>query len=181
MTDIAAGSQTSAATHDSVISPDGVHPTSPTAVEIPSAGRSLFGDAWERLKRNKAAMFSLFYIIAMAIVCVFGPYFSPHAYSAIYPDYVRIPPGQVPTQEMIETSLDDVLKQMRLDKKEWRQESDRIFVTVTSSKEIDDRNTRYLDRSDTFEDAKVESKSADGKEAVFSAAVKTQTFLFGTD
>jgi hypothetical protein len=42
--------------------------------------------------------------------------------------------------------------------------------------EIDERNTRYLDRSDTFEDAKVESKSADGLEAVFSAGVKQQYF-----
>jgi oligopeptide transport system permease protein len=157
------------------------HPTSPTAVELTTAGRSLFGDAWERLKRNKAAMFSLFYIIAMGIVCVFGPFFSPHSYSTIYPDYVRMPPGAVPSPEMIETSLDEVLKRMRLDKKEWRQEGDRVFVTVTSSSEIDDRNTRYLDRSDTFDDAKVESKSADGKEAVFSAAVKQQHFYFGTD
>ncbi len=27
---------------------------------------------------------------------------------------------------------------------------------------VDDRNTRYLDRSDTFDDAKVVEKSADG-------------------
>jgi hypothetical protein len=52
---------------------------------------------------------------------------------------------------------------------------------LLASSEIDDRNTRYLDRSDTFEDAKVESKSADGKEAVFSAAIRPLTFLFGTD
>lgn len=181
MTDIAASSQAAGAAPDSAISPEGVHPTSPTAVEIPTAGRSLFGDAWERLKRNKAAMFSLFYVIAMAILCVFGPYFSPHAYSAIYPDYVRMPPGQVPNPEMIETSLDEVLKRMRLDKKEWHQEGNRVYVTVAASSEIDDRNTRYLDRSDTFEDAKVESKSADGKEAVFSAAIRPLTFLFGTD
>ena len=70
---------------------------------------------------------------------------------------------------------------MRVDKKDWRQEGERVFVTVTSDKEIDERNIRYLDRSDTFDDAKLESKSADGKEAVFSALVKQQYFLFGTD
>jgi len=183
MTDITATSQAAGTVPDSAVSPEGIHPTSPTAVEVTGAGRSLFGDAWERLKRNKAAMFSLFYIIAMAIVCVFGPFFSPHAYSTIYPDYVRVGPSlsPLPSADMIETSLDEVLKRMRLDKKEWRQEGGRIYVTVTSSKEIDDRNTRYLDRSDTFDDAKVESKTADGKEAVFSAAVKQQYFLFGTD
>jgi len=168
---------------DSPVSPDGPSPTSPTAVDIESAGRSLFGDAWERLKRNKAAMFSLFYIIAMALVCIVGPYLSPHNYSTIYSDYVRLPPSftAFPKADMIETSLDETLKRMRVDKKDWRQEGDRVFVTVTSDKEVDDRNVRYLDRSDTFDDAKVESKSADGREAVFSALVKQQYFLFGTD
>lgn len=168
---------------DSPISPEGPSPTSATAVEMHTAGRSLFGDAWERLKRNKAAMFSLFYIIAMALVCIIGPYFSPHNYSTIYSDYVRLPPSLTPfpKADTIEASLDETLKRMRVDKKEWRQEGDRVFVTVTSSKEIDDRNIRYLDRSDTFDDAKVESKTADGKEAVFSALVKQQYFLFGTD
>jgi|GEM_PF-13614 len=168
---------------DGVVSPDGRHLTSPMATEIPVAGRSLFGDAWERLKQNKAAMFSLFYLVAMALVCIVGPFFSPHLYSTIYPDYVRTPPSlsPYPSEAGIETALDDVLRRMRLDKKEWRQDGDRIYVTVTSSKDIDERNTRYLDRSDTFEDAKLESKSADGTEAVFSAAVKQQYFFFGTD
>lgn len=168
---------------DSPISPEGPAPTSPTAVEVTGAGRSLWADAWARLKANKAAMFSLYYIIAMALVCIVGPFFSPHLYTTIYPDYVRTAPSLAPYPDAasIETSLDDVLKRMRLDKKEWKQEGERIYVTVVSSTEIDDRNTRYIDRSDTFEDAKVESKTADGKEAVFSAAVKQQYFLFGTD
>jgi oligopeptide transport system permease protein len=148
-----------------------------------TVGRSLWGDAWARLKRNKAAMFSLFYVAAMTIVCIVGPYFSQHLYTTIYPDYVRIAPSlsPYPQADMIETALDETLKRMRVDKKDWRQEGDRVFVTVTSSKEIDERNVRYLDRSDAFDDAKMESKTADGLEAVFSAAVKQQYFLFGTD
>ncbi|MEP9385663.1 ABC transporter permease subunit [Mesorhizobium sp. KR9-304] len=165
------------------VSPDGPSPTSPTEVEVAVAGRSAFGDAWLRLKANRAAMISLFYLIAMGVVCVAGPWFSPHNYSTIYADYVRTPPSlsPYPAEDTIETSLTDVVKRMRLDLKEWRQEGERVFVTVTSSREIDDRNIRYLDRSDTFDDAKIESKSADGKEAVFSAGVKQQYFLFGTD
>ncbi len=64
---------------------------------------------------------------------------------------------------------------MRAEVKEWRQEDERIFVTLTSSREIDERNTRYLDRSDTFDDAKLESKSAGrdrgGDERLDQAAV----------
>ncbi|GAA2851683.1 oligopeptide transport system permease protein [Aminobacter aminovorans] len=157
--------------------------SSPPAASNAVVGRSLFGDAWLRLKANRAAMFSLFYLGAMALVCIVGPFFSPHVYSTIYPDYVRMPPSLSPYPDAgsIEKSLDDVLKRMRVDKKEWKEEGGRVFVTVTSPKEIDERNTRYIDRSDTFDDAKVESKTADGKEAVFSAAVKQQYFLFGTD
>ena len=163
MTDVAA---------DNPVSPDGGAPK-PATLAHAETGRSLFGDAWLRLKANKAAMVSLYYLVAMTIACVVGPYFSPHNYSTIYADYVRVPPSLSPYPDAasIETSLNDVIKRMRLDLKEWRQEGERVYVTVTSSKEIDDRNTRYIDRSDTFEDARVESKSADGTEAVFSAAV----------
>jgi hypothetical protein len=79
MTDIAANLP------DSPVSPEGPSPTSPTAVEVPVVGRSLFGDAWLRLKANKAAMFSLYYLMVMAVVCIVGPFFSPHNYATIYP------------------------------------------------------------------------------------------------
>ncbi len=155
-----------------------------TAVATKSVvGRSLWGDAWARLKANKAAMISLYYLIFMAVICVVGPYFVPHSYTTIYPDYVRIAPSfsSYPKPEMIETSLSDAVKRMRVDVKEWRQEGERVFVTVTSLKKLDERNVRYLDRSDTFDDAKVESISADGLEMVMSASIKQQYFLFGTD
>ncbi|MDQ6435910.1 ABC transporter permease subunit [Mesorhizobium sp. LHD-90] len=146
-------------------------------------GRSFWGDAWARLKANRAAMVSLIYLGLMAVVCIAGPWFVPHQYTTIYADYVRTPPSlsAYPKPEMIETALADVMKRMRVDLKEWHQEGERIFVTVTSSREIDERNTRYVDRSDTFDDARVEEKSADGKTMVISAAIKQQYFLFGTD
>jgi len=146
-------------------------------------GRSLWGDAWLRLKANKAAMFSLFYLVAMTLVCVFGPFFSPHLYTTIYPDYVRTPPSlsPYPQQEMIQGALTDVTRRMRVEVKDMKQEDGRVFFTVTSSKPFDDRNLRYIDRSDTFEDARVESKSPDGLETVISAATMQKYFLFGTD
>jgi oligopeptide transport system permease protein len=58
---------------------------------------------------------------------------------------VRVPPSlsAYPDGAAIETSLKEVVKRMRLDLKEWKQEGDRVFVTVTSSKAIDDRNARH--------------------------------------
>jgi oligopeptide transport system permease protein len=157
-----------------------------TATTMPGeamVGRSLWGDAWARLKKNRAAMASLVYIALMALVCIAGPYFAPHDYTTIFADYVRTPPSLTayPKSDMIETALDEAVKRMRLDIAEWHQEGDRVYVTLTSSKKIDARNTRYLDRSDTFDDAKVEESSPDGTRMVMSASVKPQYFLFGTD
>ncbi|MCX7306346.1 MAG: ABC transporter permease subunit, partial [Hyphomicrobiales bacterium] len=146
-------------------------------------GRSLWDDAWARLRANKAAMASLFFLAAMGIACVVGPWLVPHTYTTIYGDYVRTPPSlsAYPKADMVETALAEAVKRMRVDVKDWRQEGDRVFVTVQSSRAVDERNVRYLDRSDTFDDAKVESKSDDGKTMVLSAAIKQQYFLLGTD
>lgn len=153
------------------------------ALSAPVAGRSLWGDAWARLKANRAAMVSLCYLVLMAVVCIAGPWFVPHQYTTIYADYVRTPPSlsAYPKPDMIETALNDTIRRMRVDLKEWHQEDDRVFVTVTSSKPIDERITRYIDRSDTFDDSRIEDKSADGLEMTLSAAIKQQYFLFGTD
>ncbi len=146
-------------------------------------GRSLWDDAWARLRANRAAMASLIYLALMALACIAGPWFTPHTYTTIYGDYVRTPPSlsAYPKADMIETALTDAVKRMRAEVKEWRQEGERVFVTVTSSREMDERNTRYLDRSDTFDDAKVESTSPDGLSMVMSAGIKQQYFFFGTD
>jgi oligopeptide transport system permease protein len=134
------------------------------AVPVPVAGRSFWGDAWARLKSNKAAMFSLFYLALMATVCIVGPYFVPHQYTTIYADYVRTPPSlsAYPQADMIDTALHDAVRRMRVDVEEWHQEDDRVFVTVISSRKIDERNTRYLDRSDTFDDARIEANPTTG-------------------
>lgn len=146
-------------------------------------GRSLWGDAWARLKANRAAMFSLYYLALIALVSVFGPWFVPHQYTTIYADYVRMPPSlsAYPKPDMIQGALADAVKRMRVDIKEWKRDGDRVTVTVTSSKPIDDRNIRYLDRSDAFDATEIESKSPDGHEVTMTTSVKQQYFLFGTD
>jgi len=155
------------------------------AAAAPAAivGRSLWGDAWARLKSNKAAMVSLFYLVFMAVVCVVGPLFVPHNYTTIYADYVRTPPSlsAYPEAGMIENALRDAVRRMRVDIEDWRQEGERVFVTVTASKPIDERNARYLDRSDTFDNTVIDSRSDDGLKMTMSTSVKQQYFLFGTD
>jgi oligopeptide transport system permease protein len=157
--------------------------TATTMLEEPTIGRSLWSDAWARLKANRAAMVSLIYVVLMAVVCIAGPWFVPHQFTTIYSDYVRTAPSlePYPRAETIESALVEAVKRMRVDLAEWHQDGDRVYVTLTSSKKIDERNVRYLDRSDAFDDAKIEETSADGMRMVLSAAVKQQYFLFGTD
>lgn len=49
--------------------------TSPEAVE---AGVSLWKDAWHRLSRNRLSLASLYILIALVLICVVGPWFSPY-------------------------------------------------------------------------------------------------------
>jgi oligopeptide transport system permease protein len=157
--------------------------TATAMLEEATVGRSLWADAWARLKANRAAMVSLIYLVLMAVVCIAGPWFVPHQFTTIYSDYVRTPPSlePYPRAETIESALVEAVKRMRVDLAEWHQDGARVYVTLTSSKKIDERNVRYLDRSDAFDDAKIEETSADGMRMVLSAAVKQQYFLFGTD
>lgn len=153
------------------------------ALARPIKGRSLWSDAWRRLKANRAAVVSTVYLILMAVACVVGPWFSPHGFSTIYQEYVRIPPSlqEYPPAEMIEPALNSAMQRARVEIERWREEGDRVYVTVSSARSIDERIVRYLDRSSIFRDARVEEKSADGLSMTMSAGVERKRFIFGTD
>jgi len=50
------------------------------AIAPAPAGRSLWYDAWLVLRRNRAAMWSLFMLAGMGLLVVVGPWFSPFAF-----------------------------------------------------------------------------------------------------
>lgn len=152
-------------------------------IQPASKGRSLWKDAWRRLKANRAAVFSAFYLAVIASLCVFGPYFSPHHYDDVYTDFVKVPASlePYPRPEMVESTLKDALSRGRMDLVSWHRDGDRIVATVKTSRPIDDRSVRYIDRASSFSDAKLESRSEDGLGAVFSAKVNKLYFYFGTD
>ncbi len=151
--------------------------------EAAAKGRSLWVDAWMRLKANRAAVVSAIYLVLMTLACIIGPSLTGHEFTTIYGDYVRTPPSlsPYPKEDMIKTAIDEVAKRARLNVADWKLEGDRAFMTITSAKPIDERNTRYIDRSDTFEDARVEETSADKLKMVISAKVQQLRFYFGTD
>ena len=156
--------------------------TDPTVGHV-DAGRSLWADAWRRLRRNRAALFSLFYLAAMTVVCIVGPWFTGHPFTTIYPDYVRVPPSltSYPQGGEIDAGLKEALRRARLDLVGWHEEGGRVIIDVSSSKPVDERSVRYLDRTSIFEDSRVETKAEDGLTMTFSSAIKRQRFIFGTD
>lgn len=44
------------------------------------AGQSLWHDAWQRLKKNRLAMFGLVVLIVVGNACLFAPWLTPHGY-----------------------------------------------------------------------------------------------------
>ncbi|MDJ0936142.1 MAG: ABC transporter permease subunit [Kiloniellales bacterium] len=149
----------------------------------PQRGRSLWDDAWARLKANRAAVASATLLALMVLACVVGPWLSPHPFDAVYRSYVKVPASVTPypRAEQIGPSLESALRRARVTVEDWRQEGDRVVVTVTSSRAIDPRTTRYLDRANDFSDSRVEETAEDGKRMVLSAEVERLYFLFGTD
>jgi oligopeptide transport system permease protein len=149
----------------------------------PVAGRSLWADAWGRLKRNRAAVAGALYLVLITIACVVGPWFTPHDFSTIYQDYVRVPPSlsPYPQGEQIKGALDEVVRRARLSLGAWTVEDGRLTAKVSSSKPIDQRVTRYFDRSNVFADARVEALAPDALSMTVSAEVRQHYFLFGTD
>jgi oligopeptide transport system permease protein len=147
------------------------------------AGRSHWADARARLRKNTAAMASLFYLCIVAVLCIFGPYLAPNDFTTINADYTRVPPSVLayPKQDAIGVALRDALKRARLEVQDWEQLGPVIAVTVVSAKPIDERSIRYLDRSDVFEDAAVAEKSADGLSLKMTATIQKKYFFFGTD
>jgi oligopeptide transport system permease protein len=55
-------------------------------------GRSLWVDAWRRLKRNRAAVVSIVVLAFIAAACVIAPMLSPIAYDDVFWDSVSAPP-----------------------------------------------------------------------------------------
>jgi oligopeptide transport system permease protein len=71
-------------------SPELARPGQPDVEEFRRPVRSLWSDAWRRLRKNKLAMLSIAYLIFLAIIAIGAPVFAPHA------------PGNPPTTELRE-------------------------------------------------------------------------------
>ena len=128
-------------------------------------------------------MVSIWYLAFMTLICIAGPWFTPHAFTTIYQDYTRVPPSlsAYPMPDAVELAVKDAVKRTRLDLAGWEEKDGRVFITLTSAKPIDERVTRYIERSDVFDDPQVAEKAPDGLRLTISTGIEREYFFFGTD
>ncbi|MCT8267927.1 ABC transporter permease subunit [Afifella sp. JA880] len=156
----------------------------PITLDEPTvSGRSLWQDALVRLRRNKAAMTSLFILVVMAVASLVGPLVWPHPYDRVYSEYVRVPASleAYPHEERIVPEMERSLSRAHVDVASVEVEGDKVRAEITDDDEVDPRITRYVDRSDLFSNAKITETSADGRSAVLEADVARLYFIAGTD
>lgn len=158
---------------------DAVPPTFDKVV----VGRSQWQDAWLRLRRNKAAVSSAIVLFVLALAGIFGPLVAPHAYDRIYPQYVRVPASleAYPKEEAIVPAFESALARARVDVGEIEVDGSNVRAPISSAEELDPRIVRYVDRSDIFDNARIEELSADKRSGVMVADVSRPRFFFGTD
>ncbi len=147
------------------------------------AGRSLWQDAWRRLKANRLAIASVVFLLAMTLACIVGPFLTGHSYDQVYQTYVRAPAGLEawPREEEIVPAVEEAMRRARVDIQALEVEGGQVTVTVTDDEPVDERIVRYLERSDLFGNAAVGEAADQGRRLTLTADVDRVRFLFGTD
>jgi oligopeptide transport system permease protein len=72
------------------------NPANAQTLERAVQGRSLWMDAWGRLKRNRAAMAAIAVLTLMTLMALFAPLLSPFRYDAVNYDLITCAPGWWP-------------------------------------------------------------------------------------
>ena len=159
-----------------------VHPD-PTETLPTIAGRSLWQDAWIRLRRNRAAVASMILLAVLALIGAFGPMVWPHPYDRVYPQFVRVPASleAYPRADTILPGFERELARTRVDHGEPVLEGGTVTVPVTSTDDpVDPRILRYFERSDLFSNPRLDL-APDGLSGTLSADVERLHFFLGTD
>lgn len=60
-----------------------------------TSGKSLWSDGWKRLKKNRAAFFSLWFIVFICVVAAFAPVIAPYSYETQNIDRALMSPNTV--------------------------------------------------------------------------------------
>ncbi|RHZ96740.1 ABC transporter permease subunit [Cereibacter sphaeroides] len=156
-------------------------PGAPSPQPEAIVGRSLWQDAWIRLRRNRAAVASALVLAFLGLVGIFGPMLSPHDYTRVYPQFVRAPASlePYPRADVVIPSFERTMARARIEGAPVL-ENGTVSVRIEDEEPIDDRILRYFQRSDLFINPRLDL-APDGLSGTLSADVEQLYFLFGTD
>ncbi|MEO0399807.1 MAG: ABC transporter permease subunit [Pseudomonadota bacterium] len=147
--------------------------------------RSLLDTAFLRLQRNRAAMASMWVVIALTIAAGFGPLMSPHPYNEVYNNFVGAKPSLTayPKDDQIVPIAERALKRARVNVEAIDASRDQVEINIVNrtGERLDPRITRYLVRSDVFADVEMSINEDDATRGRVTADVKKLYFLMGTD
>ncbi|MFD1910847.1 ABC transporter permease [Halodurantibacterium flavum] len=160
-----------------------ITPDPAAIIEAPVSGRSLWQDAWIRLRKNRAAVVSAAVLIFLALVGTFGPMLHVHSHDRVYPQFVRVPASleAYPRAENVLPNFERELARTRIaPTSEPEMENGTVTVSLASDEPIDPRILRYFERSDLFFNPRLDLAPG-GQSGTLSADVQQLYFLFGTD
>ena len=103
----------------------------------PVQGRSLWASAWFRLRRNRAAMVSLWVLAFFVLAGAFGPMVAPHDYARVYPAFVKVPASlePYPREDTIVPAAERTLARARLEPQEVTLEGGTLRMVAASPRE----------------------------------------------
>ena len=147
------------------------------------ASRSLFQLALLRMRRNRAAMVSLAVFVLITLFCIAGPLFAPHSHAQIFQAYVAVPPSLTPYPkgDTLRSIMATAAAQAHVDLAAFEASGASFTATVTSTKPIDPRVVRYVDRAEAFEATSVIATRDEGRTLDLAGQLRGERFLFGTD
>ena len=145
------------------------------------SGRSLWQDAWIRLRRNRAAVASAVVLILLGLVGLFGPMLSPHDHARVYPQFVRVPASLEahPRADVVLPNFEREMGRARITGTPLFEDGT-VTVELQNDEPIDERILRYFQRSDLFVNPRLDL-APDGQSGTLSAEVEQLHFYFGTD
>ncbi len=154
-------------------------------LDLAPRSRSLLDTAFLRLKRNRAAMASVWVVIAMSFAAIVGPWISPHPYNEVYNNFVGAKPSLTayPKDDQVVPIAERALKRARVNVETINASRDKVEISIINRTDepLDPRITRYLVRSDVFADVEMSIDEDDATRARMTADVKKLYFLMGTD
>ena len=138
--------------------------------------------ALRSLLRDPTGLASLATLLLVAIACYGSSIWAPHAYDAVFPDYVQVSPSLTahPTPPEREAALAALAVRAHMTVS-FIHDGDRDALRFSDTKPIDGRVVRTIERSDMFRAVGPPVTEDGGRMLTVPVAVKHEIFLFGTD